>query len=675
MSDDVKINAEDLDELDDSTSEGQWKLWNIELAAARKELKEYHEKGRKIVKRFLDERKSGGNRDSAGNPNYKLNLYTANTQTMQSLLFGKLPQVDTTRRFQDANDALSRIAGEMLQRILNTDIEKDNDTFAGSLAHSLFDYLVPGGGWLRNRYVAELEEQDEVPAQLHPETGEELAPAYTPDPIKVSEGVETDYIHWDKVLWSPCKVYSELRWVAFDTPMSKKSFKKRFGADITKLVNFSNKDEDREEGQDKNDPWNRVSVWEIWDKESKQVFWWTKGYSKVLDVKPDPLGLDNFWPWPRPMFSNLSTDKFMPVSDFHLAADLYDEIDDVSERIGILEDAIAVRGVYDETNEGVVRLLTEAARNDLIPIKDWNKFSEKGGISKAVDWLPLEMIVMALDKLREYRTELMGLLYQVTGMSDIMRGQASGQSTATEQAIKARFASVRVQTKQDEVARFASEAQRIKAEIISKHFDIATIIKRSNIESTPDAAQAMQAAQVIKDKFWQYRIAVKPEAISLQDFTALRQERTEFIQGLATFFQGAMPIAQQLPQGVPYLLELLKWAMAGFKGSSTIEGVLDRALAVAAQEAAQPKPQQPDPKLEAAKVKAGAEKEKAHVETQKVGLDLQAAKAKHQMEMQKIAMQAAATQQGSEAKMREAAVAQVTGITEPGAAPYGKNGV
>ena len=78
-----------------------------------------------------------------------------------------------------------------------------------------------------------------------------------------------------------------------------------------------------------------------------------------------------------------------------------------------------------------------------------------------------------------FLAELMNLLFQVTGMSDIMRGQSTAGATATEQALKAKFASTRVQEFQNEFARFASDTQRIKAEIISKHFDPQTIAERS----------------------------------------------------------------------------------------------------------------------------------------------------------------------------------------------------
>ena len=72
-------------------------------------------------------------------------------------------------------------------------------------------------------------------------------------------------------------------------------------------------------------------------------------------------------------------------------------------------------------------------------------FAEKGGIKGQVDWLPIEQVAAALSQLRDYRTELLSLLYQVTGMSDIMRGSTQQGETATAQAIKAKFASTRVQ--------------------------------------------------------------------------------------------------------------------------------------------------------------------------------------------------------------------------------------
>jgi hypothetical protein len=77
---------------------------------------------------------------------------------------------------------------------------------------------------------------------------------------------------------------------------------------------------------------------------------------------------------------------------------------------------------------------------------------------------------------------------------------------------------------------------------------------------------------------------------------------------------------------------MLKWAMSGFKGSSTIEGVLDQAIASLQQNPPQA-PQDPNAgKLEAEKAKQSAriEGEKAKIQArsqadaQKTQMDLQA---------------------------------------------------
>jgi hypothetical protein len=438
--------------------------------------------------------------------------------------------------------------------------------------------------------------------------------------------------------------------------MTRDALIERFGEEVGRRVPLNSQTSGRAEDDVlRNEPWQRAEVWEIWSKEHREVFWYVEGHSEVLDRQPDPLGLDGFWPCPQPLVANLTTTKFIPRPDFVIAQDLYNEIDEVSSRITLLEQAIAARGVYDESSVEIKRLLTEARANELIPVQNFALFKEKGGLRAVVDWLPLEAFVAALDKLREYRAELMGLLFQVTGMSDIMRGQAtSSGTTATEQAIKAKFASMRVQALQDEFARFASDIQRLKAEVISKHYDAETILRNSNAQFMMgnDAQVAAQAVGLLKSKLYEYRVEVKPEAISLQDMAAVKQERAEFLTAIATFLQSAMPIMQAAPWSVQGLLGILQWAMAGFRGGSSVEGVLDQMMIQAqqAEQARASQPPQPDPQLILAQVKAQAEAGKAKADIlgkqleirgkiAQTQADLQATAMKHRMEAVKAAQE------------------------------------
>ncbi|QSQ14055.1 hypothetical protein [Myxococcus landrumensis] len=600
------------------TPAGWAKRWQAELKASKDALEKWHKQGRDIVKRFRDER------DSERDGDTRWNLFTTNVQTQMASLYGQTPKVSVSRRYADANDNVARVASELLERLLNADIEKDSDTFEQALEYALQDRLLPGFGTARVRYVAEFEHVEATEAQVEPVTGRVLVEAVEAYDRKTYECVETDYVHWQDVLWSPARVWHEVRWLAFRSLMGEKDFNARFDPDGTgnlwaQVPKHGKPNDGRED--DKCQPWDRVEVWECWDKESKRVQWYVDGWQTTLDSKDDPLGLEGFFPCSRPLIANWTTDKVVPRPDFVLAMDLYNEVDLVSTRITLLERAIRVVGVYDKTNPGIQRLLGEAKQNELIPVDNWAAFAERGGITGAVAWLPLEQIVEALTALRDYRRELVDALYQVTGMSDIMRGASDPSETATAQGIKARFGSIRLQRLQDEVAEFATGIQKLKAEIIAKHFDPESIVSQANGLHTFDTDQLQQAVALIKSQFAHYRIEVKPESVALQDFAALRNERAEVLTTIASFIQAMGPLASQVPGSAPFLLQMLRWAVSGTKGSSEIQGVLDKAIAQAEkvqaqQEAEGPKPPPPDPKLLQQQLKGQQELVKVQAELQ-----------------------------------------------------------
>lgn len=611
------------------TPSGWASRWKMEFEAAKKELKTWHEQGKKVVERFLDK----GGTDSMGitrGKQRRLALYTSNVQTLQAITYGKTPKVDVSRKFADSEDDPARVAGVMMERLANGDIQKDSDTYAVAMNHVLEDRYIPGMGNARVRYVARFDEGEETPAKLDPVTGQELAPLVPATQSKSYECVEVDYVPWRDQLWSPARFFGEVRWWAFRSEVSRADLVEKFGDEVGKKLPLNTKRSsggDNKDSGNKLNPWSRCDLWEIWDKENECTWWYVEGYGEVLKPEgvetgangsvADPLQLEGFWPFPLPFIANTTTSGFVPQSDYVMSQDLYEEVNDYTTRIYRLQQAIKVAGLYDKTaGSSVGRLLNEAGDNEMIEVANWGAFAEKGGISGAIAWLPLEQLVQALDKLRELRQESIQLLYQVSGFSDIMRGQSSDSTTATEQSIKAKFASVRVQRLQDEFARFCSDVQKLKLEVISKHFEPQTIIEQSNIMRTADGKNAplIQAAvQLIKSDFYQYRIEVKPESVSLTDYAALRSERSEFVDGLTKFITSAGPLAQGMPQSAPYLMTLLKWFITGFKGSSEMQGVLDQAIAAAEaaqqQAEANPQPPKPDPKMQAIQAKAAADKQ------------------------------------------------------------------
>jgi hypothetical protein len=478
----------------------------------------------------------------------------------------------------------------------------------------------------------------------------ELAPAVPATERKTYECVETDYHYWKAVLWSPCRTFEDSRWFAWCAPMTRPALVKRFGEDVGNVVPLNTKTGKRGDADAvKSDPWSRADVWEIWSKEDRSVYWYVEGFDRVLDEKPDPLGLDNFYPFARPMMARPTTRNFLPRPDFVIAQDLYNEIDTLTTRINLLEKAVRVAGAYDKNSPEVAKLLTDAGFNKLYPSENWAALAEKGGFKGVIDWFPLDQIVAAIGVLTEKRAEKIALLQQVTGWSDIMRGQSNPNETLGAQKLKTRFGGVRVERFQREFAGFASDLLRLKAEIVSKHYDPETIIRLSNVLNTPDAQHAQAAVQLIKDEFAQYRIEVKPEAISLTDFAQMKEERVEVVGALAQLFSAAAPIVQAAgPMAAPFFLELGKWVLAGTKGSSEMEGIFDKFVERAEQAAMAPKPPPPpDPKLEAAKIQGA-------VKMQGAKLDMQKKQTEHALDMQKMAAEVQANRQNAQTEIVKA---------------------
>ena len=628
-----------------SDKNGQYDRWQTEMQASEASFRKFLKQGGRTNDKYLGKHST--------QDGFQLNLYHANIETMQSMMFGKLPDVGLSRKHADADDDVARVAGMMLERMLNADIGKPNDQYSTTLRKALQDRLIVGLGSSRVRYDYDEEEVEVAP--VVDMMGQELEPARTETQI-TNETAPIEYVHWRDRRWSPAKTWEEVRWDAYRTLLTRDQLEKRFGEELgakIPLTADSHKVEDRDT-EDSDDAYKRAEVWEIWCRESKKVYWYCKDYPQILDIKEDPLELTGFFPAPRPMIANLTTSGFMPIPDYVFAQDSYNEIDKLETRISKITEAIKVVGVYDASADGVKRMMTEGTENDLIPVDNWAMFAEKGGLAGTVQWLPLQDIAATLGLLINRRNDAKAMLYEVTGISDIMRGAqaAGGAVSATERALEARFASVRIQAMQDEFAKYATDLIRLRAEIVAKHFQPESIVKQSNIQFLPADQQYIgPALELIKNKDILWRLEVKPESVAMVDYAQLKQERTDYITALATFLQSASPLIEMEPDSAPMLMEMLKWGLAGFKGSDSVEGILDQAIAKMNAKGEEPEQQQPDPE----QIKAQAEQQRQQFEIKKLQMQgqIEQSKQQHEMQMAQMAAQATASQQQSDNQIKQ----------------------
>ena len=593
------------------TPQGMAQRWSSEIEASKKELERFQEDGDKITRRYLDKRDEWGKEES------RINLFWSSMKVLLSLLYARPPKASVARSFLDSADDQARVAGVIVQRILNRSFDDNVSNWDSALRQCIEDWLVVGMGQAWLRYAVETQESV-IPAEIDPMTGEELVAEQVVEQI-IDETAPIDYIYWKDFFYSPARVWEEVRWVARRVYMTRDQLIKRFGEEIGKVVPlFSSTPKDVNAQTPKHDPWARGEVFEIWCKEDKKVYWYAKGCEVILDVKDDPLELDDFFPCPKPLAANLTSSNFMPRADYIFAQDQFQELDEINTRITWLTRAAKVIGLYDKNNDGIQRMFNQAAENQLIPVDNWAMFAESGGIKGKVDWVPIDQVVNAINQLRVYRQDKTVQIYEVLGISDVMRGSSKASETATAQQIKAQFGSTRIQLSQFYIAEWITNLLRIKAEIISKHWQPETIAMRSNIMRTPDAQFAAPAIQLVKDeRLAEYRISVEADSLAAMDWAQERDSAVQFMQGMGAFVAQIGPMIQAVPGSSPYFLKLLQWAVSKFKVSSEIESVLDQALAqLQANPPQPPQPSAQDQAETAAELAKAKEREANTMETQ-----------------------------------------------------------
>ena len=584
---------------------------------------------KKIIKRYRDDTRGQTLTESA-----KFNILWSNVQTLKPAVYAKLPKADISRRFGD-NDPVGRVAGQLLERAIDFEIEHYPD-FRSTMSYCVEDRFLGGRGtaWVRYEpHVAPIGiEDDGVSVTSNIEQGEGAPPSL--ERIEY-ECAPTDYVHWRDFGHSQARTWEEVtcvwRWVY----MTREALAERFGDEMARKIPLDQGPEPLNAYNESKRTYNRAKICELWDKEKQKVYWFCKGMPQIIDERDDPLGLEGFFPCPKPLYATITSDTLVPVPDFVLYQDQAMELDILSDRIDGLVKALRVRGVYDASQPALQRLLTEGDNNALIPVDKWMAFSEKGGLKGSIDLLPLDTLANALLQCYRAREDIKSQIYEITGISDIIRGTSFASETATAQQIKGQYAGLRLRALQEDVALFASELIRLKAQVMCLHYQPETILAYAAAQQMTPADQQLipQALQLLKDKpLRNFRIDIAADSLVMLDENQMKQDRLQFLQAFGGFLAQALPVGQASPQMVPMMMELLRFGMQAFKAARPIEGQIDSTLQQLQQAAMQ---QQPDGEQQG---KQAELQQKGQMEASKMQMEsaLQQAKLQQQMQMEQL---------------------------------------
>jgi hypothetical protein len=584
---------------------------------------------KKIIKRYRDDTRGQSLTESA-----KFNILWSNVQTLRPAVYAKLPKADISRRFGD-NDPVGRVASQLIERAIDFEIEHYPD-YRATMNYCVEDRFLGGRGtaWLRYEpHTAPIGlEDDGVSITPNIEQGEGAPPPL--EKIEY-ECAPVDYVHWRDFGHSTARTWEEVtcvwRWVY----MTREALTERFGEEVARKIPLDQGPEPLNAYNENKRLYNRAKICELWDKESEKVYWFSKGMPEIIDERDDPLGVEGFFPCPRPLYATTTSDTLVPVPDFVLYQDQAMELDILSDRIDGLVKSLRVRGVYDASQPALQRLMTEGDNNALIPVDKWMAFSEKGGLKGSIDLLPLDTLANALIQCYRAREDIKSQIYEITGISDIIRGASYASETATAQQIKGQYAGLRLRSMQEDVALFASELIRLKAQVMCAKYQPETILAYAAAQQMTPADQQLipQALELLRDKpLRNFRVDIAADSLVMLDENQNKQDRMQFLQAFGGFLAQALPVGQASPQMVPMMMELLRFGMQAFKAARPIEGQIDATLQQLQQAAQQ---QQPD---EQAQGKQAELQQKGQVEQSRMQMEsaLQQAKLQQQMQMEQL---------------------------------------
>ena len=601
-------------------------------------------------------------------------LFWSNIQIMGPSIYARPPVPVVTPKFKDRRP-LYRTASEFLERscIVTFDIGGIDETML-----ALRDDLAivgRGAGWLRY-------ESDE--------DGERVC---------IEHLDRRDFLH------EPARKWADVDWVARRGWLTREEMRERFGEAADTVSYEERRDETKYGTVSKT---QKCGVWEIWCKSQARVVWVTDGAQETLDEAEPHLSLAGFWPCPKPVYSSIERRTLIPIPDMLQYKDQLEEVNSLTRRIHALQEAIKVRGFYQgggELGAAVERaILSTDDGQTLVPIPALAQLMQGGG--NPIIWLPIDLISQVIVGLVELRRQVIDDVYQIIGLSDIMRGATDPNETAKAQAMKQQNGSMRVRDKQQELVRWARDAVRIAAEILAEEFDADTLVDMAQMDLPTDAdvkkqikaieeqaqdlvkqgreqlaqaeaqgqqidpaqvdqqiqqqlqglqQQIAQAGQQVTidqvkeflrdEKLRPFVLDIETDSTVYPDEMAEKGSRAEFMQAFSGSMAALQPMMAMGPEAIAVAGAVFKFALAPYRVGRELEGLIDDFVDQAPQIAQRLQEQQQEGEDEGL---AAAQMELAKAEMAKVESQTQANQANAQLKMQELQLKAAEAQAKTE---------------------------
>lgn len=540
------------------------KKWLEKISSAEKKWQEYHELIEQIRDYYTDKKRKN-----------KQNIFWSSIETLKPFIYFKAPTPYVERKSKVANP-VEDAACHILEKALMASLEGQD--FDGVIKYARNDYLLSGLGLVYEKFVPEMEN---VSQPVYLEDGSQGVAEVE---VMSSATVETNYIDPTKLIFdcSHVAVWEDCEWVAQKIEMTKQEVIDQFGEDKAALILKDATDEETELTRE-------ACVWRVWDKKKQRILYLTNEIkTEFLRIDEDVMKIKGFFPFPKPVFATLANNGLIPVPDYTEIKNMLDELDGVNTRMKLTMQALKVTGAYDGSFPELANILSKDVT--LIEIADFEKVREKGGIEGFVGFMPIGQYIEALQALAERRANLIQAIYEITGVSDIMRGNADPNETATAVTKKTNFGTLRNQDRQNDFQRFLTDVLKIKAEIICEMFTPELLAQYADQNTKSEVISA--AIDLLKtDKIRNLTLGIETDTSFMQDEEA--EKTMSAVKAIHDMITTAFPVVSAQPALLGLYKQMVESVVVTLPNTRQFTAAVDEAFGKIEGELSAPQPDEP----------------------------------------------------------------------------------
>ncbi len=514
-------------------------LWLKKIHAAEKMYQSYYDC-------VAETRHAYKGQNENGDSTAAYHIFWSTVESQKPFLYFLQPK-PCLERVHKSTGPVEKLACRILERALEWDLRQfDFDSVAKYVRN---DYLISGCGLAWELYQPTFKTID---------CAEETAT------VKTDETVVTRYIDPQNFV-ADCEnvgIWENIGWMATKTFMKPVEAVAVFGDVAADLEKVSAETQD-------------IAVYEIWDKGTKRVYWLSPEVpDRFLKVLDDPLRLTGFFPCPKPLFATLSNDSVIPVPDYMMIKELVRELNGITTRMRLTMQAVKVSGVYDNAFYQLGDIFEKDVT--LVSLAEFDKLKSCGGIKGVIDFVPIEQYITALEQLAKRRADVQQQIFEITGVSDIMRGMSvNAKETATAVAQKTHFGTLRNQDRQNDMQRFLKDLYQIKAEIICAQFSKEKLLSFLTPAEQHDRAVAESAVALLRSEKMRGMV-LGIETDSVFNHEQQTNDVLKTVETIGKMITEAMPIVSAQPLLLPLYRQMIETVVSVMPHARSFETVLEQ---------------------------------------------------------------------------------------------------